>query len=93
MEKGRNWLLVEEGCSSFPSGTLWLSVATFPWPAAGLGSCQENSFCVALNIPLLFWGKKTPTQTQIAVIIGVGQLAELDLFLCINKCCQVMFFQ
>lgn len=80
-------------CSSFPPGTLWWSVATFPRPAARLGSCQENSFCVSLNIPLPLGGKKTPTQTWIAIITRIGQLAELGLFFFINKCCQALFFQ
>lgn len=64
-------------------------------PPAGskVGFLPGKQLFVSLNIPLLFLGKKTPTQTWIAVITRVGQLAELGLFIFINKSCQAMFFQ
>ena len=43
--------------------------------AESLGSCRENSFCVSLNVLLLFREKKI--NIRIDVITRIGQLAEI----------------
>lgn len=80
-------------CSSFPPGTLWWSVATFPRPAARLGSCQENSFYVSLNIPLLLGGKKHQPKPELLLLLELASWLNWAFFFFINKCCQALFFQ
>lgn len=61
----------------------WCSVLLL---AKSLDSCQENSFCVSLNVLLLFREKKI--NIRINVITRIGQLAEIFF---INKSHLVLF--
>lgn len=78
-------------CSSFPPGTLWWSVATFPRPAARLGSCQENSFCVSLNIPLLLGGKKHQPKPELLLLLELASWLNWAFFFSLTNAARRCF--